>query len=473
MFMVSKSAAIAKGGWRRELYPLCWAFGLFVFLPNTLFWMVSHWLVMERATFNLDYIFVGILIARGWIFFGVLLFAVFFLTDVLVLIGQMYPFLRLNDLLYLLGLLVHAPTYLKLVVVLALLFLFGVTGLLIRHGKKITILSVMLPLNLGLLLYGIYVYGNESTAERMWRPDQGVLVDSQTINFIEGRTSGFTGTFSIEGEPFKQTGFKGRTAVWAELPVQALSPKLLLIVAESWGSYVDKNTQEAILAPVYAKQSGLDWIKTGEMSVVGATVTGELRELCGLYPNHFNLKGVEVGFEGCLPNKLRAAGYNTEAIHGAVGLMYDRIYWYPRVGFDKSHFMETDTWNSRCYSFPGICDSEIMQSFLPKIFSRDGKQFMYWLTLNSHAIYDDRDLHGDRFDCKSHGLPEDTGLCRMSRLHAQFFRNLAALLEDASMRGVEIIVVGDHMPPMVDTNEGGNYVKNSTVSWLHLKVGEG
>src|SRR5690606_17434191 len=110
----------------------------------------------------------------------------------------------------------------------------------------------------------------------------------------------------------------------------------------------------------------------------------------------------------------------TLAIHGASGVMYDRVHWYPRVGFDETVFFESRRWQRRCYSFPGACDDELIGE-IGRFLEGKEKAFVYWLTLNSHAIYDERDIRIWGFDCAGHGIPEGSQTCRNLSLHYQFF----------------------------------------------------
>lgn len=119
---------------------------------------------------------------------------------------------------------------------------------------------------------------------------------------------------------------------------------------------------------------------------------------------------------------------------------------------------------------PGICDSEIMNDFIAPIFAKDEKIFMYWLTLNTHTNFDERDIQTDVFDCKKFNLEEGEQLCRMNKLHAQFFSQLAGILAQPAMRGVEIILVGDHSPPILNKREYRIHVEDGLVMQVHLKV---
>jgi phosphoglycerol transferase MdoB-like AlkP superfamily enzyme len=249
-----------------------------------------------------------------------------------------------------------------------------------------------------------------------------------------------------------------------------LNKKILLIIVESWGVMKDGRIQKALLEPFFEKRSYFNWIKTGEVNGGTATVAAELDKLCGLEARYLNLSVVTEGFENCLPWQLKQSGYKTAAIHGAAGEMYGRTDWYPRTGFDEIHFKETHSWETHCHSFPGVCDSEIMEKYIANVFSADERRFVYWLTLNTHSLYDRRDIQQDVFDCQAFQLEETGEVCRMNKLHAQFFHQLAELLTHPVMSGVEVLLVGDHAPLILDRNEYKQHIKDGMVSKLHLRV---
>lgn len=443
----------------------------FVVLPNAPLWLMAQYLDLARAPVNLDYVLLGVVFALGRVYWGAALFVLCWSIDLLMLAGQVFPFMRLQDVIYLSRLLPHAPLAYVLLAILLLLCLSASAWLQVRYGRRLSMLSALVVLNLALLMYGINVYGNSAAPDRNWLASTSKTIDSQSIDFINLRLGGFMQSFALDGPAFQPTGYRGQTAEWAEAPAGSLSPKLLLVVAESWGSMTDERTQQAILRPLLDKAGQLENWRSGEMPFVGATVAAEFRELCGQWPLHFNLKNVTDGFSDCLPNRLRAQGYATAAVHGAVGLMYDRMHWYPRAGFETADFRETQPWQSRCHSFPGVCDREILHDFVIPAFRGDGKRFVYWLTLNTHATYSPRDLHGDYLDCSTHDLPEHGAACRMAKLHAQFFHDLAQALDDPAMQGVEVLVVGDHEPPLGGA-EQREAIKEKTVSWVGFRVAE-
>lgn len=453
----------------RALQPFTAAAVLYAILPNLLFWLATTILSIDRPVFNLDYLFAGLLFALGWRKLATLLLGLFLIIDLIVIAGLLYPFVRLQDITYLLSFLPYAGFVWQAVAAGLAIALLLIIGISYRYGHQTSRLAILLLFNLGIAVHAAHVYSGEVRSDRWYRSDHRLL-DSQTEFFIYTRTTNFVDYFSGSGNPLVQIGYKGETATWQQTPLDKLNPKLMLIIAESWGVMNDPRIQEALLAPLLAKQEHFDWIAVGQSKGALATVAAELLELCGLGTHHYNLKAVKEGFENCLPAQLKQLGYSTAAIHGSVGVMYDRVHWYPRAGFDEIHFNETDAWETRCYSFPGTCDSEIMEKYIARAFDGSGKRFVYWLTLNTHALYDKRDLHRDLFDCARYQLIEGSEVCRLNKLHAQFFHQLAETLTQPGMRGVEVIIVGDHPPRLLVQSEQLKHVDNRMVSKVHLRV---
>lgn len=250
------------------------------------------------------------------------------------------------------------------------------------------------------------------------------------------------------------------------------SNRILFIVAESWGQPKKKEIVENQIQALRGS-SKTDAISLGKIHAVGATAIGELRELCGKIPTHLNFRNISRNAVGeCLPEKYKKQGYKTVSVHGAHGVMYRRLTWYPVLGFDDMVFKEIlpDFGNLQCYSFPGYCDRNLFEIVLEKMTSSD-KTFLYWLTLNSHTPYDERDVVNYRLDiCDSvfeGGYSQQ--LCNYQNLHVQFFEGLAKLIEHESMRGVEVVVVGDHAPIFNNESSRQNFAATE-VPVLHFKV---
>lgn len=58
----------------------------------------------------------------------------------------------------------------------------------------------------------------------------------------------------------------------------------------------------------------------------------------------------------------------------------------------------------------------------------------------------------------------------MSKLHAQFFHQLAEVLAQPAMRGADVFIVGDHSPPVIDRDEFKRHFIDDVVPYVHLRV---
>lgn len=248
------------------------------------------------------------------------------------------------------------------------------------------------------------------------------------------------------------------------------SPRVLFIIAESWGlskeSAVIKQQISALNASAHVQN-----LRLGSIGAVGTTAAGELRELCARIPTRLNFREMTAEAVGeCLPAKLAKQGYKTVALHAAFGAMYRRVTWYPVIGFDDLVFRETLPFTgTQCHSFPGYCDRELLGVVREKL--NQDKVFLYWLTLNSHIPYDRRDVVNYR-DGLCHavfGVSYNEQLCGYQNLHVQFFEHLARLAEDSTMKGVEVVVVGDHAPIFNDSASRARF-EQEQVPMLHFVV---
>lgn len=434
---------------------------------NLGFITASHLTGATRPWMNVDYALAIVFFSAGFPVIGWLLGLFFLLADSLVLLGQLFPFPRFTDLVYLLSFTSLASTKHLLLIGAAGATLAAKLVAIAIAGRRITPLNALIIFNA--LIIGFFVITSsrdDKSDVTTYRSPNAPLIASQTSVFMSMRSSAFLDQFSDDGAPFSP-GSGGATGVWLKELDSTTQQRLLLIVAESWGMTTDPAVNDALLEPL--RSLFPETFERGQLRFDGFTISGELRELCNLVPLHFDLRKVQTGFEDCLPNRLQAAGYATGAMHGATSLMYDRRHWYPRAGFQETVFFEDRIWPRRCYSFPGACDLDMLP-VLEEFFSRPGKRFMYWLTLNTHAPYDLRDLRNSTVDCSAFNIPEDTESCRLIRLQSDFFNGLADKLAHESLKGVEVIIVGDHAPNMLNLKERDKDFRSSSVPWVRFKV---
>ncbi|MGR3978320.1 sulfatase-like hydrolase/transferase [Acinetobacter sp. 1207_04] len=441
---------------------------LIVFIPNILMFLLAYLVGAERSLVNVDYFITLLFLVINQRILFVLAFFIIFFIDFLGIFSQIFPFIRIYDIFYLLKFSFISSTTYKLYGCFLVCIFILQSWLIVKNSQYLHAKTLLVMFNIFILIYAYEVNFQESQNNTISRRNADYLVVSQTINYIEFTKNGFVQNYNSEGNAFADNKVTGATAdLFNTLPTHQ---KVLLIVNESWGEPVNPSIQQQVLQPLLSDEKLLN-IKRGRLDFTGFTIAGELRELCQKSPIHFNLKDTVNGFGGCLPHRFVKHGYQTTAVHGALSLMYDRRYWYPRAGFKKMLFRDQglNLPESYCYSFPGNCDRDIAKK-IDQEFQTDGKQFIYWLTLNTHATYDERDLMVDYFQCDQFKIRQDSMSCRNLKLQTQFFDTLSQLVNSPNLRGAKVIVVGDHEPPIIE-NETSVY-KVSTVPFIEFEVAD-
>lgn len=449
----------------RHLYP----FFCLLVLPNIVLYLAGEYFGTVRPLVNIDYVLPGMVFLFGFKALGVVLLVTVVCIDIFSLVSQFFPFLLISDFLYFFSVVNEAPAsylnyifYSLLLIAVNLVFFWRLR----KQSSKHTAWVVIDLMVLGFMLQ-VFVLEGAGT-EKLWRMKERVI-GSQIVANVNSRNIGFVRNISKPSQPLERARYQGATDQWFErIAKREMPSKVILIVAESWG-VSGESANLAVIKPLYDMQNRFEFFNTGELEFSGATVNGELRELCRKHSSSFNLSKSEHGFGGCLPNLLAEIGYETRAMHAAAGMMYNRYDWYPRAGFSDQVFFESRNWPNRCYSFPGACDLDLMQT-IPSFFKSNERAFLYWLTLNTHAVYDERDIRRDELDCKSIGMGSNSQTCRNLTLHRQFFSGFADILKSDALSGAEVIVVGDHEPPIFNIEEKEeNFVENR-VPWVHFKL---
>lgn len=453
---------------RRILLPLF----LFYLLPNIFFLLICYWTGDDRPLINIDYLFPLLCFTfknRVIKVLGVILFIAFFGVDVLLIVLQHFPNLHLRDMLYLLSFLFSGPK-MFLVYGCIVIFVMVLEIIISWFGlKKISFLNLLviglciLPLNTAYFLLNkdnhlnFYFYNNP-------------LFGSNSLFFFKNRESNFSSLSLLKATPYRQATRPWSDAISAKKP---LNQKLLLIIVESWGHPLNEAIQQDILKNLKAKANEFDFFSQGSIPFRGITVEGELRELCQLQPETIDIVQIRTGFQNCLPHLLNDLGYETRSLHGGSSTIYGRKIWYPKAGFQTGLFQEDFKLSSKCIPFDGACDWDILP-FLKQSFAQDKKLFNYWLTLTSHYNYDIKDIHNKRFDCDTYHIPEDGDACHNFMHQAQLFDNLADFISAPEMKGVEVIIVGDHPPPLFKSDEINLFktkeMTDDHIGWVHFKI---
>lgn len=451
--------------------PRAWVHGLtvafFFLLPNILFFL-AEWLGVGRSLVNIDYVLPVLLASLGAWRLALLIGVALVALDVLLLIMQVFPFIRFNDALYFLNIAHLASPLYQAILVGIIVVPCALMAVSVLYARRQSALAAMIFLNICLLGYAWTIHITPTVAEnRLWRMMEQNVFGSAGLYFYEYRFNGFIQGHLKDNVTFQKAGFE--SVLEARTKERGGEDIILFIINESWGATVDPVVQERLLEPI-ATLPLRDPPVYGELEFFGATVAAELKELCGLRPDHFALKGVAEEFGDCLPQRYVKKGYETHAVHGAMGTIYDRKDWYPKAGFQQLTLFESVAWPRRCHSFPGACDVDIAIEVRKLLERNDNNKLIYWLTLNSHSLYDRRDLFLESDDCNFFGLANWSESCRNIQLQQQFFKVLVGLFEGYEGRDVQVIVVGDHVPPIIDQREKETVFKERTVPWIDFIV---
>ena len=448
---------------------------LFIILPNIFFWLVGWYLNLSRPLINLDYILpiaLFILPFRLSKIIGFIAFLLAFLFDITLFAMQLFPFMDLAAIRYLAPFLSNAPARYLVLVGIVLLYWVLMPIFIIKISHKVSLKWTYLWLILLGLVYSPlkeYTY-KEAPVERFSRGNY-FLIKSQYQLYSEHYNSDFIS--QMRAIPKLSALDNKQKFASFYLNKKPYSNKILFIIAESWGVARQKEVQQFMLQKIYEQQENFEFINDGSFDASGSTVQAELRELCQLQVmNGYALsKTPNEKFSSCLGNIFKDKGYQTVAMHGASSQLYDRFSWYQKAGFQKILFAESMPANmKRCYAFNGVCDSEIRKLVANEFqLVKNQKIFLYWLTLTSHAPYEPDDLINSRLDCNRYELSKGD-ICNNMRLETQFFDDLAELIQQPEMKGVEVVVVGDHMPPIMGDVPLYKNLRWQEVSWLHFKV---
>lgn len=234
-------------------------------------------------------------------------------------------------------------------------------------------------------------------------------------------------------------------------PQSLKSRNLVIVMVESWGvpsDAFDRKINDDVWRP--ARWAGKYAVSSGTTLYFGSTTNAEIRELCGAWADHTNY---DFANSHCLPEKFQEAGFGTYALHSFKGGFFDRVSWYPMIGFDQIAFDQTLIARGAGFCdavFAGACDHDVPRQIgevLRK--SPHERNLVYWLTVNSHLPVDaNPDLGTD--EC-SLGTPEWREnfpmLCRSYQVQKIAGDALTAEILSADFPEADILIIGDHMPP--------------------------
>lgn len=260
--------------------------------------------------------------------------------------------------------------------------------------------------------------------------------------------------------------------------VNRLSPRpnrIVSIAVESYGfAAADPAYNAYILKPLTRRLAGVYDVQIGQHPYKGATLAGEIRELCALRitgtPTRERAERIA---PGCLPHQLRAAGYATTAMHGNSRFFYNRSEVYKALGFTDTRFIETLVLAGlpicKTWAFEGICDSAMLKLTM-EISASAPKSFVHLITLDTHFPVGSRKTGDDV--CGPGSAVKDSGLCLYRNLMHDAIGHIATSVCDAKTRPDVIYVFGDHAPPFAEGSKR-NFFDRGHIPFITLTLRDG
>jgi phosphoglycerol transferase MdoB-like AlkP superfamily enzyme len=272
------------------------------------------------------------------------------------------------------------------------------------------------------------------------------------------------GTLAAAGKPMESaaddSGFRA-------MALAGKQPRVVMIVVEALGHFANPANEKILLSPFADSELGkLYNVTSGETTYYGSTTAAEMRELCD------TRKPYQDALEGkpfvCLPRQMKDRGYHTSAMHNFMGSFFERMQWYPKLGFDDEFFFKdlAPSMHRLCGGpFRGPCDADVAPVITQKL--REAKQptFFYWMTLSTHVPIAPAE-GTPRLNCtQDGGKIGNEEVCYMTELWMDLFHSVAQLARD--LPGTEIMLVGDHAPPLW-SKAGRNLFTPGKVTWVRL-----
>ena len=245
--------------------------------------------------------------------------------------------------------------------------------------------------------------------------------------------------------------------------LELLPRKLVVVVFESFSVLSDDPELKHWRQP-FQRVEDRYTIESGALDWVGATLRGEVRELCWQGIDGYNVTN--------LPAALKQLGYETTAFHGFIGGMYDRSRLYPLLGFDQTVMLEQmrqagDVPRAGIF-FNGATD-EYVAKLVHQDILRPGKRLTYWLTLTSHVPVNyqlARQLATPEELAAANGQSElvwgYTVICRKT------LESIAEIAADPALEDCDFVIVGDHNLPVTSAELKEHFLPHK-VAYLILR----
>lgn len=214
-----------------------------------------------------------------------------------------------------------------------------------------------------------------------------------------------------------------------------------LIVVESLGYIKNELAMSYLLSLLNSTGRVLEHGQKNQMS--SGTLGGEIRELCGVLLSSQDIRSLDgFDFSNCLPYYFKRAGYSTAVYHGGPHGIYDRPYFYKKVGFDQYYSGDQFQAAKRCEGgwSNAPCDLELLDE-ISKGFDPNKKTFVYFLSINSHHPYTKSNPNFDF--CGRFRITGDLE-CKYFEFVSDLFSRIS---KDFASTNALLYITGDHSAP--------------------------
>jgi hypothetical protein len=271
------------------------------------------------------------------------------------------------------------------------------------------------------------------------------------------------GTLYAAGKPMESAA---ESSGFRAVALSGKSPRVLLVVVEALGHFADPARQAILLAPFGDPDLRKRYdVTSGSTTYYGSTTAAEMRELCNTRePYQALLEGKTLT---CLPADMAQRGYRTISMHNFTGAFFDRVSWYPKIGFEQRLFAPDLTAGLRrvCGGpFRGPCDADVVPVIARELRAA-APTFFYWMTLSTHvpiAPHEGTPVLG----CHNGGGPiGHVEVCDMTEMWIDLWNAIVRMT--AEIPPTEILLVGDHAPPLW-SKAGRALFTPGKVTWVRL-----
>ena len=443
-------------------------------IPNLFFWILDIFYGdLGRPIFNADYALSALFFIffrnNRWLFFPVFFFI--FVVDSLACVANIFSFFTLLDMFALFQFVDEANITYIFLFVLFIVAMCLIYGFCVFLSKKYTVKKINFYLVMFVLVCcSVVSYLSNQRVMGFWKVQASPIIDTQIgvlVSFSQGTTMAEgINRFFYEAEYLP---WEYKTASSYLFESKIMPKKIVFITIESLGVFQDQSLQQVIFRPFEQWVRDGYILAQGKVKFEGPTIRGELRELCQMKSASLNYKNASA--LNCLPQQMLEKGYNTHSFSVASKSIYHVDKFYSAAGIKNKMFLEDAFFDiGRCYSYPAGCDINIIPKVLKVLERNSTKDFIYWITSNSHYPYDKRDAKDSRLDCSLVDLlKKREQLCNYTRIQYNFFEHLVSAVDESEIRDIAIILVGDHAGTF-DRDEDRNLFVPGYVSFLYIYI---